>query len=420
VAPAKAKLVSESRPLMVKPDPQLGAAEALPLRPKIGVGKPPAGSEAPPASKTPPAVKIKQVRTSDEPGIGSAQGEQDEKPFDPREAVLAVKRSINVPESKSPVVRREDRREARKEDRREDRREEKPAKAAVVTAGAEKAETATETKPAEQPTVPKPAETTTSVITEAKTERPMPKPAVANVAPERTPAVSNAGLSSFELHLGAPQQQSVLSKLPLGAKIAIVVGLLLALGGGGYLVFFSSGKSRTAHGSEAIQGGLSSPSLLVGEGGWITDWAGDTTGRHRGRKISVYRPSLNLTNYKIEFQGRIETNAVGWVFRASNASNFYAVKLAANENGYRLLKYAVVDGKEKEMGQVPVRPVDGNTFPIRVEVRGNRFTTYIGANPVDVWMDDQLKSGGVGFVNDRGDRAEITKVGISLLPGSAN
>jgi hypothetical protein len=410
VAPAKAKLVSESRPLMVEPLPQLGAAETLPLRPKIGVGKPPAGSEAPPVSKTSSAVKVKQVRTSDEPGIGSAQGEQNEKPFDPREAVLAVKRSINVPESKSPPVRREERKEAR--------REEKPATAVVPAAGAE-------TKPEEPPKAPKPAETTANVTPEAKAERPASKPEVANAPTERTSAVSSSAVSnaappSFEVRLGASQQQSALSKLPLGAKIAIAVGLLLALGGGGYLVFFSSGKSRTAHGSEAAQSALSVPSLLVGEGGWITDWAGDTTGHHKGRKISVYRPSLNLTNYKIEFQGRIETNAVGWVFRASNASNFYSVKLAAMESGYRLLKYAVVNGKEKEMGQVPVRPVDGNTFPIRVEVRGNRFTTYIGTNPVDVWMDDQLKSGGVGFVNDRGDRAEITKVGISLLPSSAN
>ena len=402
VAPAKAKLVSESHPLMVQPEPQLGPAEISPLRPKMGVGKPPSGPEAPPTAKLPSAVKVKPVRSSGEPAMGSARTEPGEQPFDPREAVLAVKRSISAPENKSPA----------------------PSPVILTPPLDEKppaAKTEESTGPlaaeppkAAKPTESAPAPANQAPVAQGKTQEPAPKLAVESPAPKTEVPIS---FSSFEAQRGSKEKQSALSKLPLGAKIAIAVGLVLALGGGSYLAFFSSGKTPA---STIAQNGSALPGLLAGEVGWVADWAGDTTGRHKGRKISVYQPSLKLTNYKLEFQGKITTNSIGWVFRASDSANYYAVKLAAAGNGYRLLKYSVVDGKETEMGQVPVRPAIGKTLPIRVEVRGDRFTTYIGNNPVDVWVDGQLKSGGVGFVNDPGDRAEITKVGISLLPGPAN
>lgn len=389
VAPAKAKLISEGRPLVAPSDPQLTTTEILPLRPRIGPGKPPSSSSPLAAPKSTGAIKVKPVKNIPEPAVAATMQEQNEKPFDPREAVLAVKRSINVPENKSASA-------ARKAD-----------------------------KAVSGPLQDSPAGTVTAKVTEAKASQPAPE--VLNEQPKQTTAApansatpvpnTRTGVQTdFELHLGMPERQSAFSKLSMPVKLGMAVVLLLGLAGGGYLVFSGSGKSALSQSAPAA----SATSLMVGEGGWITDWAGDTTGHHKGRRISVYRPSLNLTNYEIEFQGRIENNSVGWVFRAANASNFYAVKLAATGTGYRLLKYAVVNGIEKEIGQVPVRPVNGNMFPIRVEVRGDRFTTYIGNNPVDLWVDSQLKSGGVGFLNDKGDRAEITKVGISLLPGSAN
>ena len=47
----------------------------------------------------------------------------------------------------------------------------------------------------------------------------------------------------------------------------------------------------------------------------------------REREISILRPSLNLTDYRIEFQAQIESKAIGWVFRAKDRKNFYVAKL---------------------------------------------------------------------------------------------
>ncbi len=436
VSPSKPKLVSESHPLLVPSDPQLTTTEILPLRPRMGVGKPPAPE---PASKPSGAVKVKPVKDAMEPVIPSGHKDNPDKPFDPREAVLAVKRSINVPENRSS---------SRKAEKRAAAEAKAPADAQpLVAAGAAEQEKVANEKvidpavaasptgtaptpqadeglPAVSATAEKGASSDTaaaksSVLATSAAETPAPGPGASEKASAGAshPEHPGAGLSNFELHLGMSEKQSalsmLLSKLPMGAKIGIAAGLLLAIAGGGYMIFSGSSKAKAS----AIAGALTPG---PGEDGWITDWAGDTTGNHKGRKISVYHPSLRLTNYEVEFQGKIESNSIGWVFRASDAANYYAVKLATAGSGYRLSKYTVVDGKEKEVGQVPVRPVDGNTFLIRVEVRGDRFTTFIGSNPVDTWVDGELKSGGFGFLTDRGDRAEITKVGVSLLPGSAN
>ena len=68
-------------------------------------------------------------------------------------------------------------------------------------------------------------------------------------------------------------------------------------------------------------------SIMVGEGGWVEGWAGDPTGLHAGRQITIYRPSLKLSDYRIEFQGQIDTKSIGWVFRAADPENYYAMKL---------------------------------------------------------------------------------------------
>jgi len=431
VSPAKARLVSESRPLVVPCNPQLTTTEILPMRPRIGIGKPPSTSQpdspskaagataanaAPNGAAPIDAVKVKPVKTGTQRPAAAGQPPRNEKPFDPRQAVLAVKRSVNVPETKSaPALAMAEK--ATPVEARNPEPEIEATLAAPLTS-----DPAPVAEPAKAPAPTKPVD-----APQAKPEAlRVPSSAPPNTAPDEIPSAKTAtgkvsqtaqnGHTDFELHLGIPETQSVLARLPMAAKIGIAIALLLAIAAAGYMIFFRSGKSPSLMSVQAA----SAAGVTQAQSGWLADWAGDITGNHKGRKISIYRPSLNSTNYQIEFQGKIENNSLGWVFRASNASNFYVVKLAATGAGYRLLKYTVVDGKEKETGQVPVRPVNGNTFPIRFEVRGDRFTTFIGSNPVDTWVDGQLKKGGIGFLTDRADRAEITNVGISLLPGSAN
>ena len=84
-----------------------------------------------------------------------------------------------------------------------------------------------------------------------------------------------------------------------------------------------------------------------------------------------------------------------------------------------LFKYIVVKGRQTQVGRVPIDiDVRNDTvFKVRVDVRGPKFSTYVQGQPVDVWTDDQLKSGGVGFLNERGERGRIKSVSIRYLTG---
>jgi len=84
-----------------------------------------------------------------------------------------------------------------------------------------------------------------------------------------------------------------------------------------------------------------------------------------------------------------------------------------------LLKYVVSSGHETQVGRVPI---DLNVrldtlYSVRVDVRGPKFTTYVQGQQVDIWTDDQLKSGGVGFLNEREERGGVKTVSVSLLNG---
>ncbi len=233
--------------------------------------------------------------------------------------------------------------------------------------------------------------------------------------------------------LGEPAQESVPNfgamqqsggafggslKIKLGLAIAIlVVACSTWLGWGG-----KSNKPAVPNSATSADG--SGPSIIMGEGGWVEGWAGDPAGIHAGRQITIYRPSLKLSDYRIEFQGNIETQSIGWVFRAADPENYYALKLMTVSSGLSpkvaLFKYLVINGRQTQVGRVPIDlTVQADTvFNIRTDVRGPQFTTSIQGRQVDVWTDDQLKTGGVGFLNERDERGKVKSVSIRYLNGA--
>jgi hypothetical protein len=84
-----------------------------------------------------------------------------------------------------------------------------------------------------------------------------------------------------------------------------------------------------------------------------------------------------------------------------------------------LFKYLVINGRQTQVGRVPIDMTLGTdtVFNIRTDVRGPQFTTLIQGRQVDVWTDDQLKTGGVGFLNERDERAKVKSVAIRYLNG---
>jgi hypothetical protein len=147
--------------------------------------------------------------------------------------------------------------------------------------------------------------------------------------------------------------------------------------------------------------------------GFAKSWAYDKEGFVRPGRLALYKPSHEMADYKVEFLTQIERKSVGWVFRAEDEQNYYAMKLAVTEPGPRplvaLVRYAVVDGKRESHGETPLSVMMHNNRPYRVsvDVRGNRFLTSIEGQVVDSWSDDRLKSGGVGLFSEGSEKARV-------------
>ncbi len=200
------------------------------------------------------------------------------------------------------------------------------------------------------------------------------------------------------------ESRSFLEKVPLPAKIGIAILLIVAAL---YLVLGKSSDKSTGTGKP----------VAVGEQGWSNEWASDAVGSRRGRQITLYRPSTGMTDYQMQFTGQIESKALGWVFRAGDTKNYYAMKIVNVRPGAMTINhFAVVEGRESSSSERPLavdaRP--GAMYRVKLDVTGPRFTVSIGGEPVDFWTDNRLKSGAVGFMNERDERAVTSSVQFSF------
>ena len=241
---------------------------------------------------------------------------------------------------------------------------------------------------------------------------PLPKPKMVPIRkPEPlAPAASTAMSEGPMLGLPTTERSS-------GSKIAIAAAVAVALLGGGYMMFSGGGSSANAAVERASE---SSPGMIVGGGGWTTTWGSDSP-NNKGKQISIYRPSMPMTDYRFEFRGQIEKKALGWLFRASNPKNYYVMKLESIKGGpnplVALIKYAVIDGKEQTRTQVmlPFEVKVGTIYHVRLDVKGDKFATYVQDKLVDHWNDDRIKVGGAGFYTETGERSQIKSSQVSYL-----
>ena len=239
---------------------------------------------------------------------------------------------------------------------------------------------------------------------------PMPAP----LSPPYPGSISDLGLPMLSLQTSP----GIWSLMPVAAKIGVAVAMLAVVG----VVISLSSKSGSA--TESGGGGIGTVvagnALPVGDAGWITDW-GSEAGVRRTRQISVLRASQTFTDYRIEMQGQIETKAIGWVYRAADAKNFYVTKLEIVKPGLEptiaLVRFAVIGGEEQARAQLPLQmKVRRDTvFKIRFDAVGNHFTTYVQDEKVDDWTDDHVKTGGVGMYSERGEVASL-RGGMRVIP----
>ena len=209
----------------------------------------------------------------------------------------------------------------------------------------------------------------------------------------------------------APQFGLPAETQPMRRWAVLAAAGALALVFGGYQLF--------RHDNSAGPGG---DGTEVGGAGWITEWASDGVGSARGRQLSLYRPSISMSDYNFEFLGRIERRSLGWVFRAADSSNYYAAKLEVAQAGKSLLqitRFTVIHGVEGPHIQRDLPFVIGPTemLKVRLEARGPRFTIWVQNQVVEDWEDDQLRSGGLGFLNERQELGQIGSLQVSFPKG---
>ena len=191
--------------------------------------------------------------------------------------------------------------------------------------------------------------------------------------------------------------------------ILVIFGLLAALA---LAAAVTIGRGSPSHDA--------SPTVTteMGEAGWLAEWVSDRKGSALGRQISLYRPSLGISDYRLEFTGRIDRNSLGWVFRAADTKNYYVGKVSESGGRLALTRFAVIRGVEGPRTRITLPLLAGaGALKVRLDARRSRFTIYLQNEVVDDWQDDRLTTGGVGFLNERDERGQVESVQISFPNG---
>lgn len=156
-----------------------------------------------------------------------------------------------------------------------------------------------------------------------------------------------------------------------------------------------------------------------GRGDWSKQWSYDPAGFLVTGPLALYKPSLNLSDYRMEFLGQIEKKSLGWVYRAADMENYYATKITLTSSGPLpqavIERYAVVNGGQSSYHRrpLPLQIRADTLYRVRMDVRGNGFTLLVQGQVVDYWSDDRLKTGGIGFFSAKGEQARLRWVEVS-------
>jgi hypothetical protein len=209
----------------------------------------------------------------------------------------------------------------------------------------------------------------------------------------------NLGLPQLRMQAPADSGASRTRKLIAAAAGAFV----LVIG----IVYFLGSQSDAGSKVPAVAPALADQA--VGSQ-WIANFAPDPA---RQRKVSILRSSVNLPAYRLDFEGSIQIKALGWVYRAQDAKNFYVSKIELQKPGqnptFVMVRYAVINGMDQPRVEVPLKvavPL-GGLYRIRLYAVGDRFAAWVQDQPVDQWTDSRLKSGGAGLYSEGAEQATL-------------
>ena len=148
-------------------------------------------------------------------------------------------------------------------------------------------------------------------------------------------------------------------------------------------------------------------------GGSTTEWSFDATGFVRPGPLALYRPSVNLTDYHLEFVGLIDKKAMSWVVRAADFENFYVIKLVVVKPGpmpvIGLTRYAVIGGKARDRHDVniPLSARVDTVYNVHMDVQRSNFSVEVQGQMADSWTETRLPRGGIGFFTASGEASRV-------------
>ncbi len=148
-------------------------------------------------------------------------------------------------------------------------------------------------------------------------------------------------------------------------------------------------------------------------------WSYDGNGFVNPGALSLFEPSMRLTNYDLDALVQIEAKGLGLVFRAASTRSYQAVKLVGEGSSpmpsLAVARYAMIAGQTSRAAvtRYPERFQSDTLYRIHLEVRGDAFSLYIQGNLIDFWSDARLKSGGVGLFCSSGERARVAWIRVS-------
>lgn len=152
---------------------------------------------------------------------------------------------------------------------------------------------------------------------------------------------------------------------------------------------------------------------------WAPGWSRNPDGYAHTGELALFHPSLKYKDYRLEFFGQIENKSLGWVVRAQDVQNYYAMKFTVLKPGLRptiaMAHYPVIAGRKGRKVESPLSVMVHRNTPIHVavDVQGNRVTASIEGQQVDSWTDDLLPTGGVGFFSEAGEKARLYWMKVS-------
>lgn len=147
-------------------------------------------------------------------------------------------------------------------------------------------------------------------------------------------------------------------------------------------------------------------------------WSSDAAGFVHPGALALYRPSLGLSDYQMQFVGMIDKKALSWVVRAADFNNYYAVRLAVLKPGpvptIGITRYAVTEGKIRDQVTTPllISARADTVYRVSLDVHGDHYALSVQDQPVDSWSELKLAQGGVGFFSDQDSASRITAVQV--------